>query len=722
MPCPYATTWLLIPPVPLQMTSPTPFQPHAGIEVVPGVGPRLGAVLGRLEIRTVEDLLNHIPMRYEHEHAESTIAEIDASLPEEEGAAANVSVRGEIAAIKIPPGRRPRIEVTLEDETGTVQLVWFNAPWLRNKLRPGLRIVAEGRAKRWRGYLQIGNPQWRPEDDDDDQTPARDERLRAVYPASEDLSSRKIEEFVSRILDPASEALMDPLPETIRKSRVLNRLGQAYRHIHQPGSPRDAADARRRLAFDELLLLQLGVMMKRQHLRETMKAAPLPLSPEIEKRILSRFPFELTTDQRQVCREIGDDLAREVPTNRLLQGDVGAGKTAVAVHAMLLAAAHGHQAAIMAPTGILAEQHHASISRMLEGAKVEVGLLTGSTPAREKKDLLARIAAGEIKMLVGTHALLSEGTVFNDLALAIIDEQHRFGVEQRSRLRRPNEAGRVPHLLVMTATPIPRTLSLTVFGDLDVSVIRNLPPGRSPTVTRVVPPSKAADVYGYLAERVAAGEQGFVVVPAVEESDMGLADVENHLKFLAAGPLSGLRLGAVHGRMKREEREAVMNQFRDRSIDVLVATVVIEVGVDVPNATMMVVEHAERFGLAQLHQLRGRVGRGKKRGVCALIGEPTTEEGRRRLEAIGGTTDGFEIAELDLGIRGPGELFGARQSGLPPFRVADLIKDLDLLRLARQDAADWIERDPRLLGPDAVEMRRILMARYGATLGLGDVG
>ena len=703
------------------MNSPTPFQPDADIEVVPGVGPRLAAVLRRLDIATVGDLLDHIPMRYEHEHAEATISEIDASLPDEEGAAANVSVRGEIAAIKIPPGRRPRIEVTLEDETGTVQLVWFNAPWLRNKLRPGLRIVAEGRAKRWRGYLQIGNPQWR-EEDDDAETPARDERLRPVYPASEDLPSRRIEEFVTRILIPTTDALIDPLPEPIRKSRVLNRLGDAYRCIHQPKSLRDAADARRRLAYDELLLLQLGVMMKRRHLRETMKASPLPMSPEIEHRILSRFPFELTADQRMVCGEIGMDLARDVPTNRLLQGDVGAGKTAVAVHAMLLAAAHGHQSAIMAPTGILAEQHHASISRMLEGAKVEVGLLTGSTPAREKRDLLARIAAGNVKLLVGTHALLSEGTVFDDLALVVIDEQHRFGVEQRSKLRRPNQSGRVPHVLVMTATPIPRTLSLTVFGDLDVSVIRHLPPGRIPTVTRVVPPSKASDVYGFLAERVAAGEQGFVVVPAVEESEMGLADVENHLKMLAAGPLAGVRLGAVHGRMNRDEREAIMNQFRERSIDVLVATVVIEVGVDVPNATVMVVEHAERFGLAQLHQLRGRVGRGAKRGVCALIGEPTTDEGRRRLEAIGGTDDGFEIAELDLAIRGPGELFGARQSGLPPFRVADLIKDLDLLRLARQDAADWIERDSRLLGPDAVEMRRLLMDRYGATLGLGDVG
>ena len=691
------------------------------IEAVPGVGPRTAAILHRLAIGTVGDLLDHVPIRYEQEHAEASIAEVDASIPDEDGTTANVAVRGEIAAIKIPPGRRPRIEATLEDDSGRIQLVWFNAPWLRNKLRPGMPVVAEGRAKRYRGYLQLANPQWRTVEHADE-LPARDARLRPVYGASEDLPSRRIEELIERILEPVTTSLEDPLPERFRHARALRPLGEAYRAIHRPDSRRDAADGRRRLAYDELLLLQLGVMMKRRHLRATLTAAALETTPDIQSRIRGRFPFDLTPDQVRVCGEIGHDLARTIPTNRLLQGDVGAGKTAVAVHAMLLAAAHGHQAALMAPTSILAEQHHASIARMLEGAPLEIGLLTGSTPPAEKRPLLERIADGSQRLLVGTHALLSEKTAFADLALVIIDEQHRFGVEQRSRLRRPNREGRVPHVLVMTATPIPRTLSLTVFGDLDVSAIRELPPGRSPTVTRVVAPSKAPDVYGFLADRVAAGEQGFVVVPAVEESDAGLADVENHRAMLEAGPLAGLRLAGVHGRMKSPEREAVMNRFRAGEIDVLVATVVIEVGVDVPNATVMVIEHAERFGLAQLHQLRGRVGRGSARGVCALIGEPTTEEGRLRLEAIASTDDGFEIAELDLGIRGPGELFGARQSGLPPFRVADLLADLDLLRVAREDASSWIEEDPRLLGPDAVTLRRQLLDRYGATLGLGDVG
>ena len=408
--------------------------------------------------------------------------------------------------------------------------------------------------------------------------------------------------------------------------------------------------------------------------------------------------------------------------NRLLQGDVGSGKTAVALYAMLLTAAHGHQAVLLAPTELLAEQHHASIQRMLEGSNVNIDLLTGTLPASERKSLLERITNGESNILVGTHALLSDSIAFNNLGLVIIDEQHRFGVEQRSRLRKPDSEGRIPHVLVMTATPIPRTLSLTVFGDLDVTVIQHRPPGRQPVISRVVAPEQSDRVYGFLAERISAGEQGYIVVPAVDESELGLKDVGSHSAMLANGPLRNATIDVIHGRLDRNERERIMNAFREGRTDVLVATVVIEVGVDVPNATTMIIEHAERFGLAQLHQLRGRVGRGNARSVCAFISEPTTQEGIQRLEAISSTEDGFKIAELDLGIRGPGELFGARQSGLPPFKVADLIKDLDLLRMARTDADAWIERDPRLEAANAHTVRELLMKKYGPALGLGDVG
>ena len=705
------------------MAHPTPARLSDPVEKLPSVGARTAESLAILGIRTAEDLLWHLPLRFEHEQAEMTIGEAEDLLPDQEGAQENISVRGEIAAIRTLPGRKPRVEATLEDETGTIQLVFFNAGWLRGRLNPGMRIIAEGRAKRYRGYLQLANPTWRIEGvEPTEMDPGRMEQYRPVYPATESLNSRRIESILQPRLEELVAQVPEPLPEELRTGRAMPRLDEALLSAHRPASPDAAAAARRRLSYDELLLLQLGVMMKRWHLRETLIAPAMPLNPELEQRIKARLPFTLTDDQANVCEEIFNDLAQTVPMNRLLQGDVGSGKTAVALCAMLLATANQQQAALLAPTELLAEQHHASISRMLEGSDVRIELLTGTMTASERKDLLARLASGACHMVIGTHALLSEDVSFQQLGLVVIDEQHRFGVEQRARLRRPDARGVIPHVLVMTATPIPRTLSLTVFGDLDVSVIRSRPPGRQPVISRIVEPNNAHKVYAYLAERVAAGEQGYVVVPAIDESDLGLKDVEGHRKRLSEGPLANARIGAVHGRLSRDEREDVMNRFRSGDIDVLVATVVIEVGVDVPNATMMVIEHAERFGLAQLHQLRGRVGRGSARSVCAFVGEPSTDEGHRRLEAIGNSDDGFDIAEMDLAIRGPGELFGARQSGLPPFRVADLTRDIDLLRLARRDATDLIEQDPRLESPDAAELKRLLMKRYGQALGLGDVG
>ena len=450
------------------MSSAQPLDIHASVDALPGVGPAIAASLSRLGITTVIDLLDHVPMRYEHERAEATIADVEADLPGEDDAA-NISVRGEIAAIRSTPGRKPRIEATLEDDTGSIRLTWFNAPWLMRRIRPGSRLVVEGRASRWKGYLQLANPRWQFEEERDE---AREDRLRPVYPASEDLPSTRIESLVTVALDLVLPEMVDPLPAELRHRRALPDIATAYDRIHRPSDPDAVAEARRRLAFDELLLLQLGVMMKRRHLRQTLHAAPLLLDDDVDRRIRERIPFTLTADQDRVCAEIAADLGSDRPMNRLLEGDVGSGKTAVAVYAMLLAAARGHQAALIAPTGILAEQHHASITRLLAGASVEVGLLTGSTPAAERRRIIERLAAGDLELLVGTHALLSEDVAFRSLGLSIIDEQHRFGVEQRSRLRRVDSAGRVPHLMVMTATPIPRTLSLTIFGDLDVSTIR----------------------------------------------------------------------------------------------------------------------------------------------------------------------------------------------------------------------------------------------------------
>jgi ATP-dependent DNA helicase RecG len=658
-------------------------------------------------------------MRYEHDRGERTVADLIELC--ERGDTPIAALRVEVASVRHTPRPKPRSEATFEDDTGTVRAVWFHAPWMRQKLHPGAKGVIQGQAKLRGKYLELTNPRWEPEGAVE--IAPRSERLRPIYPASEEISSAQIE----RAMVPALAGLLthveDPLPAEYRASRALPPLSECYRRMHAPQDMDEQREARRRLAFEELLLLQLGVMMKKRQMREGAKALSIPVTAAVDARIRSRFPFAFTSEQDRACAEIAGDIAGVIPMNRLLQGDVGSGKTAVALYGMLAAVAAGGQAAIVAPTELLAEQHGVSIGRFLAGSDVRVELLTGSLGAAARRAALERIATGESQIAVGTHALLLEGAVFRNLSLAVIDEQHRFGVEQRAAMRAKvaRETGEVPHILVMTATPIPRTLSLTVFGDLDVSVIRTRPAGRQPVTTRVVGRDKESEVYTYLRSRIDGGEQCYVVVPAVEESAMGLKDAEGTARALSAGVFAGLRVGVVHGQLARDDRETTMDAFRRGELDVLVATVVIEVGVDVANASLMVVEHADRFGLAQLHQLRGRVGRGERKSLCVFIGEPMTDDARKRLDAIGSTDDGFEIAELDLAIRGPGELFGSRQSGLPPFKVADLMHDMELLRLARRDAKDWIERDGDLSAPEYRLLRRKLMHSYGGALGLADV-
>ena len=694
-------------------------RPSTPIDALPGIGPRTAPAFRHLGIATLGDLLRHFPMRYEQDRGERTVAELTELC--ERGESPLAALRVEVASVRHAPRPKPRTEATFEDGTGTVRAVWFNAPWMRGKLHPGARGMVQGQAKLRGRYLELANPRWEPEGAVAPE--AREERLRPVYPASEEIGSAAIERAVRAALDPVLPQLEDPLPAAFRASRALPPLDECYRRMHLPKDMDEQREARRRLAFEELLLLQLGVMMKKHRMQAEARARPIPVTESVDRRIRARFPFAFTPEQDIACAEIAGDIAQSRPMNRLLQGDVGSGKTAVALYGMLAAVAAGGQAAIVAPTELLAEQHFASIGRFLAGSEVKVELFTGSMGAAARKAALARLASGECQIAVGTHALLLEGAAFRSLSLAVIDEQHRFGVEQRAAMRAKVAAttGEVPHVLVMTATPIPRTLSLTVFGDLDVSVIRSRPAGRQPVTTRVVGRDREADVYAYVRSRIDAGEQCYVVVPAVEESASGLKDAEGTARALASGPFAGLRIGVVHGQLGRDEREAAMDRFRRAELDVLIATVVIEVGVDVPNASVMVVEHADRFGLAQLHQLRGRVGRGTRRSLCVFIGDPVTDDARRRLEAIGGTDDGFEIAELDLAIRGPGELFGSRQSGLPPFRVADLSTDLDLLRLARRDAKDWIERDPDLALPEHRLLRRKLLRAFGEALGLVDV-
>ena len=716
---------------------------------IPGMTARLVERLNAFELRTAGDVVRHFPMRHERKLAERTILETQNEVADEQ---AVIRIRGTVATVRVRRGRATMVEATLEDDSSSARLVWFNAGWMRDKIHPGDTGVAEGRAKVRNGFLELGNPRWIPDRVPGETMAQRAElpsvpsapqnsssdiarvnpplldvphdQLRAIYPASEHLLSSEIESVVAKVLESVCATIEDPLPIEFRQERGLIALADAYRLYHQARDEEDVAAARKRLAFDELFLLQLGVMMRRAQLRSRTRASPLKLEPKINEHIRSRIPFVLTPEQDRVIGEIVADMSQPFAMNRLLQGDVGSGKTAVAVYAMLLAVAHGFQAALVAPTELLAEQHYAVLGAMLKGTQVRIAFITGSNTSAERRERVAGLATGKFDIAIGTHALLEGGVAFRNLAVAVIDEQHRFGVKQRAAIRQKGqgELPVVPHTLVMTATPIPRTLAITLYGDLDTSVLRGSPPGRTRIITRVVAPERAPEVYSYLRTRLERGEQAYVVVPAVEESDLGLKDVANHLRYLQDGPWKGLKLAGLHGAMARDERDATMNAFRAGTVQALVATIVIEVGVDVSNASVMVVEHADRFGLAQLHQLRGRVGRGSTQSLCVFLGQSTTDDGKQRLEAIGNTDDGFVIAETDLRIRGPGEVFGSRQSGLPPFQIANLATDGELLRVAREDAHAWIEKDPELSAPGLATLKHKLWITYGKALGLGDVG
>ena len=697
------------------------------IATLRGVGSRRAAAFRRIGIRCVADLILHLPARYETHLGDKSVEEASEEVSPIHGESANFAVTGEIHTARLRQGRKSRYEATLFDGTGTIQLTWFNAGYLRHKIHPGMTLRAWGKAKRYGDYLQLVNPQWKiiePENVREDNSKQDDgEHLLPIYPASEELSSTMINRLIDDILDLALAHIDDHFTDDYRIERALPQLARAYRLVHRPMSDEDVQVGKRRLAYDELLLQQLGVIVKREHRKRTQRALPLTWNEAIDEHIRARFPFELTQGQSQVIREIVENLQKYSPMNRLVQGDVGSGKTVVALYAILMAVASGYQGALMAPTELLAEQHFTTISNMLAGSQVELTLLTGSLKPKVRTERLERIESGEVDLIVGTHALLTQTVNFKNLAIAVIDEQHRFGVEQRATLRaKSGDDAAGVHTLVMTATPIPRTLSITLFGDLEMSTIRELPRGRMPIATRVMPEARADEVYLHVAERIERGEQAYIVVPVIDESDSGLKDVNSHLQMLENKWLRGKRLAAMHGRLSRDERESIMNDFRDGKIDVLVATTVIEVGVDVPNATMMVIEHAERFGLAQLHQLRGRIGRGSKHSVCVLIADPTTDDGRARVEAIANSTDGFVIAERDLEIRGPGELFGTKQSGMAPFRVAELSRDLKLLQMARRDAEEMIANNPELEGKEFALLKQRLEKAHGKSLGLGDVG
>ncbi|MGH7241828.1 MAG: ATP-dependent DNA helicase RecG [Phycisphaerales bacterium] len=691
------------------------------IEDLPGIPARSIAGLRELGLSNLGKLIAHLPIRHERLEAEASVDELEVGHI--------VSARGEVTATRIVPRRpRPRFEAALMDNGRRLDLVWFNALYLRDKIKPGVRLRVQGKATRFGPGLQIANPKFEILQDESEPAQASS-RIRPVYSAIERIKSQAIEKAIDSVLDLALPLLKDHLPAALLESREFPTLPRAYELIHRPQNDGDPEAGRRRLAYDELLLLQLGVQMKRAHLRQELRSPALAHTDAIDRRIRARFPFALTPSQNHAVAEIARDLSLATPTNRLLQGDVGSGKTAVALYAMLMAVASGHQAALMAPTELLAEQHFATIQDLLRDSKVDIRLVTGSQGNRDA--IHADIASGRAGIVIGTHALLEENVRFKSLALAIIDEQHRFGVHQRAALRaKSQEPGMTPHVIVMTATPIPRTLALTMFGDLDVTVIKGLPPGRASIKTRSVPRSKRAEVYAFLRQRLDKDEQAFVVVPAIDsreatDSAATVTGVRELVRELETGALDSIPIASLHGRMKTDLRAQTMARFRSGEIRCLVATTIVEVGVDVPAATVMVIEHADHFGLAQLHQLRGRVGRGDKPGVCILIAdEPTAEhpEPNPRLELLVQTTDGFKLAEGDWEIRGSGGFFDTRQSGLSSLRVADLSRDRALLELARRDAREWIERSPSLNGPDEALVLRRMMKTFGTELGLVAVG
>jgi len=609
--------------------------------------------------------------------------------------------------------------VLLRDDTGSAGVVFFNPRYLAKILKRDQRLVVHGKVTRWRGSIVIQHPDWEIVE------PGDDERLHAgrwvpVYSTTEGLYPRQLRALMWRLVDEFASTVPEMLPEAVIARRTLVPLPRALRDFHFPENEHALVAARRRLAFDDFLLLQLGFAILKAR---ASRARGLAINPrgELAARLRATLPYRLTGAQDRVWDEIRRDMASPWPMHRLLQGDVGSGKTVVAALAAVTAVEAGYQAAIMAPTEILAEQHFMTFRQLLAPLGIDVTLLTSSLTVAERKARRAGVATGEIPVAVGTHALVQEGVGFRKLGLAVVDEQHRFGVEQRARLK---SLGEEPDVLVMTATPIPRTLALTLHGDLDVSVLDELPPGRTPVVTRARTDAQRAKVYDFIRDQVRNGRQAYIVYPLVEESEtLDLKAATDMARALARDVFSDATVGLLHGRLKFDEKDEIMRRFKDGAIQILVSTTVIEVGIDVPNASIMLIEHAERFGLSQLHQLRGRVGRGPYASYCILMtGARPTDEAQRRIDAMVQTTDGFKIAEVDLEIRGPGDFFGTRQSGLPEFRVADLLRDGPILEEARREAEQIIARDAELRDPAHRGLRAALLARWRGKLGLASVG
>jgi ATP-dependent DNA helicase RecG len=681
---------------PLPDDAPIRSYPRPSVLAEPLSGPK---ALEKLGIHTWGDLVEHLP----HAHRDRREVRPVADLSPGEEATVAVAVRG----VRVKPmrdRRRKRVEARVFDDSGPMVAVWFNQPWIARQLGEGAGVVLHGKLRR-RGEFWVTE-----HEPFGDGLAVRSVGLVPVHPATEGISAARLRELMWDAR-PRMMETVEPLPAALRVEEGLPDRPAALTAVHFPETEEEEQGARRRLAFEELFLLQLAVAGRRRARREGRRARPLAARGVLVDRWRWSLPFELTDDQVAAIAEIDADLARERPMQRLMMGEVGAGKTVVALNAMLRAVENGAQAALMAPTETLAEQHHRTLDSLLGGV-VPLELLTGSTSAARRRDLLARLGSGELQLVVGTHALIEEPVEFRDLAVVVVDEQHRFGVRQRAALDAKAPVGLTPHTLHMTATPIPRTLSLTAYGDLDATVLRNLPKGRQPVVTHVVDGARARGrAYERIREEIAAGRQCFVVCPLVEESEALQAKAATaEYERLRSTEFKGLRVELIHGQLPSKVKAAAMEAFARGDADVLVATSVIEVGIDVPNATVMLIEAAERYGLSQLHQLRGRVGRGEHPSLCIVFGDPRLP----RLEAIANERDGFRLAEIDLELRGAGDVLGTRQHGLPEFRVARLPEDTELLVRARDRADSILVEDPRLEQPEHSLLREAVVSRFGS--------
>ncbi len=681
------------------------------IQFVKGVGPQLAPLLERLELRTASDLLFCFPRDY---HDASRLLAIP-DLQEDEPA----SVCGVVEEIDMQNTGTGKtlLGVLIRQDRWYLRALWFNQPYMRERFRRGHRVLLSGTPRFNGGRWEMVHP--RVELLEGDRQPTSGSIL-PLYPLTEGLKQSHLRRVIGLAVDSCASCLEEVFPAAYLDAHGLLPIGAAVQAIHAPRDTASLAQARRRFIYQELLVLQLALALRKQQRGTRSQTPPLPINAKIDARIRRLFPFELTPAQQQALQEITADMARPTPMNRLLQGDVGSGKTVVAEYSMLLAVAHGFQAAMMAPTEILARQHAATLQRDLRESRVRIRLLTGSLSAAQRRQTLAQIAAGEADLIVGTHALLQESIDLAKLALVVIDEQHKFGVNQRAALRR---VGADPHYLVMTATPIPRTISMTLFGDLDVSLLREGPPGRAVVHTYLGTESQRGRWWDFFRKKLREGRQGYVIAPHVEASeDESVASVRQTFATLTSGELADFRLALMHGRLSADEKESVMGDFHGGQTQVLVATSVVEVGIDVPNATLMTIEDGERFGLAQLHQMRGRVSRGVHPGFVCVFAELKTEQARQRLEAFSRSNDGFELAETDFRLRGPGSLFSFQQHGLAPFRIADLVRDADVLSEARRDAQALVFDGAQLAQPEFARLRQMVNRRYGQALELADAG